>query len=55
MRSSFLEIVERHVRVAEDAGDAGPAASGSTNGDPLQPVLPADRKQPHGKKRKKRR
>jgi hypothetical protein len=40
---------------AEDAGDAGPAASGSTNGDPLQPVLPADRKQPHGKKRKKRR
>lgn len=39
----------------EDAGHAGHAASTSTNGDPSQPVLPDDRKQPHGKKRKKRR
>ncbi len=47
-----------HAERAGSAGDAGPAghaASTSTNGDPSQPVLPADRKQPHGKKRKKRR
>lgn len=40
---------------AADGGTAGHAASPSTNGDPSQPDLPADRKPPHGKKRKKRR
>jgi hypothetical protein len=42
---------------AEDAGDgggAGHATPAGTNGDPSQPVLPADRPPPPGKKRKKR-
>ncbi len=39
----------------EQAAGAEAAPAGSTNGDPSQPVIPADQKKPHGKKRKKRR
>jgi hypothetical protein len=36
-------------------GDAAAAAPAGTNGDPRGPIVPDDRKKPHGKKRKKRR
>ncbi len=38
-----------------DDGEEAAAAPPGSNGDPLQPVIPADRKKPFGKKRKKRR